>query len=387
MKSPRSSTKLRLLVIHLSLTPYRLDIFNTMEKISKLKLVLLTENNANQHFDQDELRTRLDTNPVYLTRKIKILDRVVPFGIQEYIDEFDPDVIITSEFSVTTCIVAFLKRMKRSRFLHIIWTDDNQEMIKTDALRRHVARWLLRQQADGWIFSSHEIKNHYENAFKITAPSAVVPIIHDEQTFRHQLVKSEELFKKIVADYDLFGKGILLFVGRLVELKGIDLLLRAYAIVLTQIDNTVLLIVGNGEELENLEALASELEILSHVQFVGWYEGVELAAWYRVGHVFTLASLYEPFGVVVNEALLAGLPSIVSYNAGASSLIDDGINGSIVDPTDTEHFTQELIKWLKIAEPLIVDKPVKANLMNTTFSDAEISIVDLFRTLRPNRLT
>ena len=70
----------------------------------------------------------------------------------------------------------------------------------------------------------------------------------------------------------------------------------------------------------------AELGIDANVRFVGRYEGEELTAWYRVSQVFALASHIERFGAVVNEALISGLPAVVSNNVGARILIDEGIN-------------------------------------------------------------
>ena len=381
MNELKTEKQTKLLVIHTALTPYRVDIFNALSNICELKLVLLNENNANQHFDQCELLARLNIKPDYISRNIRIINRDFPFGIRALIEGGKPDIVVTSEFSIATCIVALYKRLRQKEFCHVIWTDDNKELLKSDSIHRRVARRLFSPLVNGWIFISHETQEHYAKVFLVNKPSAIIPVIHEDEAFRSQLRESEQIFQKMVLDFDLSGKRILLFVGRLVELKGIDLLLRAYANILSRIDNSMLIIVGEGEERQNLELLTSSLGIDSYVKFVGRYEGVELLAWYRVGQVFALASHFEAFGAVVNEALLAGLPVVVSKNAGARSLIDEGINGSIVSPEDTEQFTRELILWLKKAPPLSIEEPIRPNLMKSEFADAINSVSKLFSTI------
>ena len=66
------------------------------------------------------------------------------------------------------------------------------------------------------------------------------------------------------------------------------------------------------------------------IYYVGRKEGIELKAWYLAGQILVLPSSYEPFGAVVNEALLAGEFAMVSENAGATCLINDE-NGLILD--------------------------------------------------------
>jgi glycosyltransferase involved in cell wall biosynthesis len=383
MSNLSAKKKPRVLVFHSALAPYRVDIFNALSKLSELELVLLTRNNANQNFNQSELVSRLNIKPAYIDRKISVLNRDFPIGLAKVIDELSPNIVITDEFSVASFMVAVHKFKSKDKFCHIIWTDDNQELVKLDGIPRRVARRLLAPLVEGWLFISTEMQRYYEDVFGITRPSAIVPVTHDEDSFRKQLVKSKPFLKKIVEEYNLEGKRILLFVGRIVALKGIDRLLHAFANVVPQIDNAMLIIVGEGEERASLEVLTSDLGINPHVKFVGRFEGVELLAWYRVGQIFVLASNFEPFGAVVNEALIAGLPSIVSSFAGARSLIDEGVNGSIVHPQNLDQFTQVLITWFERTTPFVLEGTIRPNLMNSKFCDVTISVSNLFNTLLP----
>lgn len=65
-------------------------------------------------------------------------------------------------------------------------------------------------------------------------------------------------------------------------------------------------------------------------------EGDDLYVWYKAADTLVLPSYREPFGAVVNEALLAGCKCVVSKNAGASCLINEGINGYTFDPTSID---------------------------------------------------
>lgn len=375
----------KVLVIHPALAPYRLDIFNALSMMSELKLALLKPNCVSQEFDQKELLSKLSVEPVFLSKRLTIIGRDIPSGIGALVKQASPDIVFTSEFSVTTLYIALFNLTRKEKFRHVIWTDDNPESIKRDGVLHRLGRRLLSRQADGWIFVSGEIQSHYENVFGVKKPSAVLPVIHDEEVFRNQLVRSGQFFEKIVADNGLAGKRVLLYVGRLVALKGIDLLLRAYQKVVAQLDNTLLVIVGDGEEKEALALLVTELGIEEHVRFVGRYEGEELAVWYRASQVFALASHFEPFGAVVNEALICGLPAVVSNHAGARTLIDEGVNGSVVDSEDVDQFSGELIKWLAKADPLDIDGAIKSNLMSVKFSEVVTDFAGFISTLMVKR--
>jgi glycosyltransferase involved in cell wall biosynthesis len=125
---------------------------------------------------------------------------------------------------------------------------------------------------------------------------------------------------------------IVLFVGRLVPYKGVDVLLEA----LTGVDATAL-IVGDGPLRVTLEAQARRLGIASRVRFLGSVADGELAALYRGCDVFVLPSVtrQEAFGVVQLEAMAAGKPVVsTDVGTGVGWVNRDGETGYVVPPRD-----------------------------------------------------
>jgi glycosyltransferase involved in cell wall biosynthesis len=115
-----------------------------------------------------------------------------------------------------------------------------------------------------------------------------------------------------------------LFVGRLIERKGIGILLEAFR----DVDQGELWIVGDGPLRDDIAAASSGD---SRVRLFGHLAGRPLADLYRKATVFVLPSLYELWGLVVNEALDYGLPVITTDEVGAADdLIDSGVNGLVV---------------------------------------------------------
>jgi UDP-glucose:(heptosyl)LPS alpha-1,3-glucosyltransferase len=114
---------------------------------------------------------------------------------------------------------------------------------------------------------------------------------------------------------------LLLFVGMNFEVKGLDTIIRALA--KTQ---AKLVVVGRGDE-SKYAALARSLGV--NVTFAGTQTtGIE--RYYRAADAFILLSAFDTFGMVVLEAMAAGLPVIVSPNVGAKDLVVDGVNGFVV---------------------------------------------------------
>lgn len=128
------------------------------------------------------------------------------------------------------------------------------------------------------------------------------------------------------------------FIGRLVEAKAVDVLLRAFA----RVPTGVLTIVGDGPLRGSLEALASELGIIRRVEFLGSREDISdiLCA----SNCLILPSHREGFGLVIIEAFSAGIPVIVSDFPSAKEIVQDGDNGIIVKRGDPTVLSAAMVK-------------------------------------------
>ena len=123
---------------------------------------------------------------------------------------------------------------------------------------------------------------------------------------------------------------LLLFVGMNFEVKGLDTIIAALALARTARPeaNIKLLVVGRGDE-GKYRKMAQSLDIAEAVTFAGiQVDGLE--RYYRAADIFIMLSKFDTFGMVVLEAMAAGLPVIVSPNVGAKDLVEEGVNGFIL---------------------------------------------------------
>ncbi|MDQ7059192.1 MAG: glycosyltransferase [Ghiorsea sp.] len=128
-------------------------------------------------------------------------------------------------------------------------------------------------------------------------------------------------------------------VGRLVPIKGMERLIKAWAIVVKTYPDAKLALVGDGEEKRALEQLASSLNLIAHIEFLGWSDPLPQLA---KAKVFALLSHNEGMGRVVVEAMAAGLPCVVSDVCGLKELVDDSV-GKVVDADDVQAVANALM--------------------------------------------
>jgi UDP-glucose:(heptosyl)LPS alpha-1,3-glucosyltransferase len=129
------------------------------------------------------------------------------------------------------------------------------------------------------------------------------------------------------ADDDL----VLLLLGSGFERKGVALMIEA----LGKLPGHVrLLVVGRDKNLQRYQRLAVRRGVAARVQFTGGRDDV--LPYYGAADVFTLPTLYEPFGNVILEALACGLPVVTSSKCGGGELIEPGREGYVVDALDVD---------------------------------------------------
>jgi glycosyltransferase involved in cell wall biosynthesis len=145
----------------------------------------------------------------------------------------------------------------------------------------------------------------------------------------------------------LKNKKVLLCVSRLARSKGYEVLLLAFKEILKVLPETVLLIVGEGPMKGNVEALARELQCGREVRFLGKISRSELYIYYNICDLFVLASQMEAFPFVCLEANACKKAVVAGRTGGIPEIIEDGINGVLVDPYNANEFVKVIINLLQ----------------------------------------
>jgi glycosyltransferase involved in cell wall biosynthesis len=199
--------------------------------------------------------------------------------------------------------------------------------------RRSVARFISISDDITTLLASHgipplrirEISNGIDT-------QAFTPVDDSEKTrLRHRL--------NLPPDTPL-----VLFVGRLHGVKQVDVLLKAWQ----RLSGGLLLVLGDGDERQSLEALSMQLNISDRVRFLGMISNV--ADYLRVATAFALPSSSEGLSVALLEAMASGAVPVVTAVGGALDLIDNGKNGLLVSSGNADELARALSRVLEYPE-------------------------------------
>ncbi len=250
-------------------------------------------------------------------------------NLKKYIMEKKYDVIIATDTYKTLCFVPFFGLMKRNNVKFVAWEHFNYH-----ANKKYSLRWWARVIA----------------AYRCDA--VVVLGKEDCSSWKSNIGKVKnirQIYNYVGFDMNkasLDNKNVLA-VGRLEDQKGFDYLLDAWKIIEKddELCDWKLQIVGDGVKKEELHLKADELG-LEHVEWYSYTRNIE--KFYKGASIYALSSRMEGFVLVLIEAQAFGLP-IVSFNIkeGPKEIIDDGVNGFLIEPFDINLFAEGLKKLMK----------------------------------------
>lgn len=145
--------------------------------------------------------------------------------------------------------------------------------------------------------------------------------------------------------------GGLLFVGRLVEQKGLDLLIKAMPHLLAEFPACTLTVVGDGPASEDLHRLSVDLGVDRHINFVGAVANDRLPDFYRKAAMFVCPSVEEEgFGLVCVEALACECPVVATDLPATREIIQDGMTGFLFQRANRVELTQKVMALLHSPE-------------------------------------
>jgi glycosyltransferase involved in cell wall biosynthesis len=231
--------------------------------------------------------------------------------------------------------------LRRPTLLRVATENDVREFAEGRHWKYRLFFWLLRG-ATGVIAPSAAIKNELLRAG--FSSDRVVCFANAVDVSRFRPVTAGEKAKAKNA-LGLPGEtAVIGTVARLVQRKGIDVLLRAFAVVCHH-HQAHLVIVGDGPLGEELRALARELRIADSISWLGFQ--ADAMKWLQAMDVFAFPSRLEGVPNAVLEAMAVGLPIVATTIGGVTDLLEEGGTGVLIPPDDPNAMARELDRLVK----------------------------------------
>lgn len=140
---------------------------------------------------------------------------------------------------------------------------------------------------------------------------------------------------------------IVLFVGRMVLEKGVQVLLHAAQRILPAAPGTRFLMVGTGYYLDDLKRIAGDLGVAHNVSWLGYVTDEELHTLYKCADVVAIPSLYEPFGIVALEGMAARRPVVTSDAGGLTDFVEHMVTGITTYAGDANSLAWGILEVLR----------------------------------------
>lgn len=187
---------------------------------------------------------------------------------------------------------------------------------------------------------------------------SIIPYPVDTEKMKPEKKEAEKLKKNL----KMRGKNlILLGVGRLVHKKGFSFLIQSFSTIVKKYPSSFLIIIGDGDLRQKLEALSKEFGISNNIVFTGYIDRNNILAYYNLADIFVMPSIKDKDGnmddqpVALIEAMACGKPIIATNFPGIKLTVDDGKSGILIPEKNVEILTTAL-------EKLILSKNMRENM-------------------------
>ncbi|MER3434314.1 MAG: glycosyl transferase [Leptolyngbya sp. ERB_1_1] len=256
--------------------------------------------------------------------------------------KFRPHVIFASAFSIWTVLVLLFKFITRWQVI-IIYDGSSPNTEFRDSFIRSRSRKIMARFTDAFVANSQAAESYLIESLGVERDRVFTTtyLVPDTNALINEEVINQPL------DFAT-GHPTFLFVGQVIPRKGIQVLLKACVLLRERgYENFSLVIVGDGEERQNLEDLVQKHDLSRQVFWAGWIHYNQLGSYFQNSDVFVFPSLEDVWGMAVLEAMAFGKPILCSRSANACEMVMQDKNGYVFDPQDPVELADMMAEFIK----------------------------------------
>lgn len=331
---------LKVLFVHNSAPEYRIEFWKLLSKKVELEILI-----TNDNLDSEIYGLNRSTDGLNLHYFSTFEDLKFRIGNSDII--ILPPADTVKETGIGYYILRNINKVQKTIYWTEKWEAEKKWLPPKKRVKNYIQRIVIGGLARRCSVSIAAGTKSYEYLRKLHIPKKNIEVAYDSSTSpKTSNIVDFEIKYQIPSHAK-----VILYFGRLVERKGIMVLLKAFQRM--QSDNTYLLICGEGEFKKACENYA-KIHNMHRVVFAGKIQPEERLNYYRRASVFVLPSfpqegVIEAWGLTVNEALEAGCPVIATDAVGSSYDLLDGKSGMQIESNNVEVLFQA-IKNIEINE-------------------------------------
>lgn len=330
-----------------SFLDYRIPVYKALDELSGHQLTLIYNDDVSPQRCKDKVKTLLGERAIPLNgeKRFSVANdntamankgfRIpIQKGLIKSIRKTKPDVLISDGFFQWTYAAIWVRMFNLKGIRHIMCyertphTERNAGFLRT-LYRKFVSRWIDTIDCNGSLTAEYVTQ-----ALGYKKPLAYGHMVADTMGISNNVAKTtaDEVLD-IKNKHHIKGLTFI-YVGRLIPLKGIMELLHAWK--KADLKDATLMLVGNGNQREEIEKYIKENSLEDSVKLTGAINYDDLGPYYKAADCFIIPTLEDNWSLVVPEAMAAGLPVACSIYNGCYPELVHPENGWTFDPLDLE---------------------------------------------------
>lgn len=334
--------KRRTVILTELIAPYRIPVFNALAENSEIDLhvIFLSETDTSLRqwrIYSDEIRFSCEVLPFW-RRRLGKYNILLNQNVTTALRDADPEVVLCGGYNYLASWQA-LAWAKRNGVQFLLWCESTAKDLRGRRALVEAMKEKFVLNCDGFVVPGKSSFTYLQQLGIPAEKLFIAPNAVDNALFSELAGRAREKGERLRGELGLPDR-YFLFVGRLVRAKGPFDLLQAYAELPADLRVQVgLVFAGNGPARAELESVARTI-FPGNVHFAGFVHRDELAWYYSLAECLVLPTHSDTWGMVVNEAMVCGLPVICTEVAGAAELVRT--NGRMVPPRNPDQLSQAM---------------------------------------------
>lgn len=317
-------------------SPYRVDFFQELGRLCDLTVLYELEKASDRNEAWERNIADKSYKEIYLKPVIKQASSAWCPSVTEYLRDRGYDIIVVGVYSTPTGMQA-VRYLKKHRIPYLINCDGGIISYGEKAFKKKLKTWLIGG-ASGYLSTGEESDQYliYYGAEKDKIYRYPFTTLHEKDLLKKPLSKQEK--QALQEKLGISEEKVILTVGNFIPRKGFDILLKAAAYLKKEYG---IYLVG-GEEIEEYRIIREQFR-LTNIHYVPFMQKEKLQEYYRAADLFVLPTREDIWGLVINEAMAAGLPIITTERCVAGV---EMLEKECIVPVEQEQLLAEKISDL-----------------------------------------